>query len=142
MLHFLDLLGSSLVVPEAVADEVQRKGANDPAALALESSNLTIVDALAIPAAVDAWDLGAGESAVLAYALAQPRAIALLDDMGARRCAAAVGVQFTGTAGLVLAAKRRGLIEVVEPVFRSLIDVGMYLSKPTLQQLLRKAGEL
>ena len=61
-------------------------------------------------------NLDAGESVVLALALARPGSQAILDDRAARRRARALGVDLQGTLGLVLVAKRIGMIPAVRPV--------------------------
>ena len=69
LLDLLQLAGPDTVVPAPVADEILREGPQDPAARALETVPwLTIVEAPPVPAVVQAWDLGAGESSVLAWA--------------------------------------------------------------------------
>jgi len=94
-----------------------------------------------ISEAIRRWDLGQGESSVLAWAKVHSGALALLDDMEARRCAESQGIPLLGTAGLVLLAKRRGFIAAALPVLRELVTGGMYLSEPIFTELLRRAGE-
>lgn len=65
---------------------------------------------------------------------------ALLDDAAARRCAGSLRIPYTGTAGLVLLAKRRGLIPAASAVLGELIAAGMYMSPAALADLLRAAG--
>ena len=89
----------------------------DAAARALESTPwLTVVDPPAVPPIIQAWDLGAGESSVLAWAFANPGTLAILDDLAARRCAATLRIPVRGTLGLVLLAKQRGRIAAARPV--------------------------
>ena len=52
-----------------------------------------------VPPGIAAWDLGPGESAVLAWAAARPGTIAVIDDLAARRCAAAPRSRFKGRSG-------------------------------------------
>ncbi len=141
----LDLLRGlrpRLVVPEAVLDEVRQKGAEDVAVVNVaRAAWLETVPTPAIPAAVAGWDLGRGESSVLAWALSTTGSVAVLDDLAARRCAQSLGVPLLGTAGVVLLAKGRGLIPAVRPVFERLVDAGMYLSDALLGEILRRAGE-
>ena len=75
------------VLPQAVAEELSVAPEDEPARQALESGIFKIVKAPAIPDNILAWDLGKGESAVLAYALAHRGSVAILDDGAARRCA-------------------------------------------------------
>ena len=141
-LSLLDLFARHLVVPRPVADEIVRRGAGDPASRALAcSGRFEIVVAAATPPQISAWGLGAGESAVLAYALSVKGAIVILDDLAARRCAAALGLPVRGTLGLVLAAKRSGHIALARPVIEDLIRGGMYLSRQVLDEALSRVGE-
>lgn len=73
----LDILrGSADVVmaPTAVADEIRRRGPTDPTARAMDASSwLQVLHAPALPPEIQAWDLGPGESAVLAVVLSAKR---------------------------------------------------------------------
>jgi predicted nucleic acid-binding protein len=100
-----------------------------------------VTDIAAIPPLVAGWGLGAGESAVLALALSVPGAVAILDDLAGRRCAAALGVPVRGTLGMVLAAKQRRWIPLARPVLEDLIRGGMYLSRGVLDEALSRVGE-
>lgn len=142
LLDLLQLAGPQIVAPAAVADEILREGPQDPAARALETVPwLTIVEAPPVPVVVQAWDLGAGESSVLAWALGHPGTVAIVDDLAARRCAAALHVSVRGTLGLILLAKQRGRIEAARPVLEAMRATGMYLSDAVLNQALALVGE-
>ena len=86
-------------------------------------------------------DLGAGETATLALALERGDAVVILDDALARRHAQRLGVRFTGTLGLLLDAKRAGLIDAVTPVLDELQSLRFRLSAGTREVILRLAGE-
>ncbi len=62
---------------------------------------------------IAALDLGAGESEVLSLALGLSGYHAVLDDAAGRRSAEALGIPFIGTGGLLLLAKKEGLIPSV-----------------------------
>jgi len=99
-LDLLRLAGDEVVVPRAVADEVGRWGADDPVARALDETPwLKVVPNPTVPPSIQAWDLGAGETAVLSHALSG-RATAILDDRAGRRCALAHRIPVRGTLGL------------------------------------------
>ena len=141
-LDLLLTLRRRLVVPVPVLEEIRAKGDQDPIVRELEHARyLEEVPALPISEQTRRWDLGSGESSVLAWATEHPGTLALLDDMEARRCAESLGISLLGTAGLVLLAKRRGSIPAALPVLRELIAGGMYLSELTVAELLRRAGE-
>lgn len=93
-----------------------------------------------VPESIAEWGLGKGESAVLALALAL-EATAVLDDRSARRCASALGVPVIGTFGVIIRAKKRGLIAAAQPVIRSVIDAGLYYDDQSIRTLLSSVGE-
>ncbi len=90
---------------------------------------------------VQAWDLGTGESAVLTYGQAHVGVTLVLDDLAARRCAAAMGMPVRGTLGLVLRAKKRGTLPSARAALDALRRVGMYLSESVRDAALRQVGE-
>ena len=100
-----------------------------------------MVSVSAVPPEILAWNLGAGESAVLAWALANPGARAVIDDREGRRCAAQLGIRVVGTLGLALATKRRGLIPAARPVVEALVGSGLYLSASIVTDALALVGE-
>ena len=100
-----------------------------------------MVPTITTPDVVSSWDLGAGESAVLAWALAHPGTLAVLDDFAARRCARVLDIQVKGTLGLALLAKRRGRIEMARPLVQELCAAGLYLSDAVIRQALALVGE-
>lgn len=138
----LCVLGDRVFVPRAVAEEVQRRGPDDPTVQSMNRSTwLAVVDVSQVPASIARWDLGPGESAVLAWAAAHPGTEIVCDDLGARRCAQTMGIAACGTLGVVLRAKKHGLMGQAKPVFERLIEAGMYLSRKTLDQALALVGE-
>ena len=141
-LPLLRVAGPEVVVPAAVAREVRRAGPDDPAVRALVSMPwLVVLPDPAIPPSLLAWDLGPGESAVLAWAAAEPGTEAIVDDLAARRCAAAMGIPARGTLGIVLVARKRGLLPAARPVLEEMRRAGMYLSDRVLNRALALVGE-
>jgi predicted nucleic acid-binding protein len=90
---------------------------------------------------IAAWDLGAGESSVLSFALAHPEYRAIVDDAAARRCARTLGIKTLGTGGVMVLAKRRGLIDSVGDRLQRLRDEGLWLSDSVIELLKQQAGE-
>ena len=142
VLGLLRLDGGEVLVPLDVADEIERRGPTDVTARAIKDNAwLVVVEAPPIPALIQAWDLGRGESAVLSWAYNHPGTVAIVDDLAARRCAAALGIPVRGTLGLVLAAKERGVISAARPILDQLRLSGMYLSDRVMNQALTLVGE-
>jgi hypothetical protein len=82
-----------------------------------------------IPASVTAWDLGSGESSVIATALQLPGAYAVIDDLSGRKCSLALGIGVIGTLGVIVAAYRRGALTDPRAILLELRSAGMW--RPT-----------
>lgn len=130
------------LIPRSVADELLRAPGDDPARRAIENGVFKIIETPPPPAQILAWDLGQGETAVLSYALAHPKWIAVLDDGAARRCARSLSLIITGTLAVVLLAKRYGLIDSATHVLHDLRSADFRLDDKTIRDALeRTAGE-
>lgn len=142
LIDLLRVVSPQVMVPEPVAMEISRRGSDDVTAKALADTPWLIsVPVTTIQPLIQSWDLGAGESAVLAYALQNPGMIAIIDDGTGRRCAEVLGVPLSGTLGLVLLAKQRGMIPSARQVVATLKQHGMFLSEKTIDQALVLVGE-
>lgn len=142
LLHLLQLAGSTVMVPAAVAREIRQREASDVTVRALEQTGwLEIVETPSVPSLIQAWDLGPGEASVLACAYAKTGAVAVMDDLAGRRCAEALKIPVNGTLGLTLIAKKRGLIPAARPVLDTLRQAGMYLSDRVIDKALIFVGE-
>ncbi len=144
LLDRLIVLGNPARVPQAVVDEILRvDDENDPARRWLERDPVLIEVVPTPPMSpfLAAWDLGAGESAVISLAAEQSGSVVVLDDLAARRCAEAHGIPFTGTLGLVLVAKRWGLIDSAGEALELIVSAGLHISPRVLADIRAKAGE-
>lgn len=142
LLDLLRLVAEEIVVPQPVAEEIARRGSDDPTAEALARSEWLIVDSPPdAPPAIQSWDLGPGESAVLSWCLHGFGPEAIVDDLAARRCAHSLGIPVRGTLGLVLLGKQRGRLPAARPILELMRQSGMYLSDRVLERALRTVGE-
>jgi predicted nucleic acid-binding protein len=142
LLELLRLAGDPALVPSAVLQEIQAGDLTDPARLACaHTSWLKVVDPLTIPVQLAGFGLDPGEEAVLALAYANPGAEAVIDDQAARRCAKAMKIPFRGCVGLVIAARRVGMIPAARPVLEHLRSVGLRLTTRTMNNALALVGE-
>lgn len=138
----LHLVADEIVVPAQVAGEVRARGTTDPTAAFLASTPwISVLPEVPVPPTIIAWGLGAGESAVLAHALANPGMEAIIDDLAGRRCAEVLGIPVRGTLGVVLLAKRKGLITSARATLDDLLKTGLYLSRQTIDAALKRVGE-
>lgn len=142
LLDLLQLVSTEVFVPAPVATEIQQRGVSDMTVQALAQTDwLIVIETPPVPSVIQLYDLGAGESSVLTWAYVNPGTEAILDDLAARRCAAALGIPVRGTLGLVLVAKQSGTIEAARPVLEQLRSSGLYLSERVMNQALALVGE-
>jgi predicted nucleic acid-binding protein len=80
------------------------------------------------------------EAVLLAASLHEP-VILLIDDQAGRKVAREIGLQVLGTAGVLLLAKRRGVVENVIPLIDEIRRQGYWLSNALVAQVRRLAGE-
>jgi predicted nucleic acid-binding protein len=85
--------------------------------------------------------LGPGESETLVLAQELPAPLVLMDDLRARKAAQQAGISTLGVVGLLLAAKRQGLVERVRPLLETLAAKGFRLARRLVEEALREAGE-
>lgn len=129
-------------IPEPVATEISAiNNPSDPAAHWLATHSSLIHPATPPSPFLMAWDLGAGESAVISLSEQIPNSMVVLDDLAARRCAQALGLCVTGTIGLVLMAKRARLIPSATEALNTITNAGLYISQLHLNSIRRQAEE-
>jgi predicted nucleic acid-binding protein len=140
-LDLMERLAPEIIVPDAVIAEIRAGELKDATAItALRwAESRRVADAI-VPATVERWDLGSGESQVIAYGLAGARWV-VLDDFAARRCATAHGITVIGTLGIVLRSKQRGSIDRAKPWITKLLNAGMFVDHELLDRILAIAGE-
>jgi uncharacterized protein len=142
LLHLLPALASRVVVPPSVNAELsvgRDLGVQLPDLSQLDW--VTIRRPVSEPALPLVRDLGAGETEALMLALEHPGTIVVLDDALARRVAESLRIPFTGTLGILLDAKKLGLIQAVQPQLARLQELGFRLSAQTRSSVLNLINE-
>jgi predicted nucleic acid-binding protein len=142
-LDLLRELFGSVTITRLVKDEVTGRG-DRPGARELDGG-LREGWIRVAPTPMETWafeQIDAGEASTLALAEQHPGALVLMDDVRGRARAAEMGVEVLDVAGLLLAAKRAGLIDAVQPFVRRLSRSGFTLADEARRSLLREANEL
>lgn len=142
-LHLPLRLYRRVLVPRPVLSEVVAKPAAADAlavAHAIERRWLTVHAKPLQPLKPSDPALGEGEAAALALA-SSIGAVVLIDELRGRAVAAALGIRYTGSLAILLAAKQRGLVKAVAPLLRRMQDSGYHLSRQLVAQVLAIAGE-
>jgi predicted nucleic acid-binding protein len=131
-----------MIIPQAVAIEILNGPDDDPAKHWIATTGQQwIQDTGAILPLVAGWDLGAGESAVLSWCYEHPAYEAVLDDLAARKFAKSFGIALCGTVGVIVIAKRRGVIPSIKPLLTNLMDAGFRIDSRLCTTALHLAGE-
>jgi len=134
-LSLLPRLFGQIHIPPGVAEELRPGMAETPAWVVVRPLTQPIASAILRAS------LGVGESEALALAMDIRAALVMVDDRPARRLASNLGFPVVGTAGILLRAKRLGLIPEVRPLLDEIIGRGFRLSPAIREKVLTDAGE-
>ena len=85
-----------------------------------------------------AVDAGEAEAIVLAR---ERRLRVILDDLRARRLAHRFELDVIGTLGILVRAKRQGMIDLLKPLLDQLEGVGFHMTSELKEEALRQVGE-
>jgi predicted nucleic acid-binding protein len=83
-----------------------------------------------------------GESSAIALALKTPESTVILDDYRARKIAEQLGVNYTGTIGVIVRGKINGVIPSIKPILLKIKETDFRLPVEIERQALLAAGEL
>jgi uncharacterized protein len=142
ILDVLHALANRVLAPPAVVSELaegRALGVALPDLRALHWIEIRRpISALSTPLVTN---LGPGETQVLMLGLECREAVVVLDDALARRIAETLGLPLTGTLGVLLDAKRAGLIPAVNPMLDQLQALRFRLAPHTRAAILDLAEE-
>jgi predicted nucleic acid-binding protein len=85
--------------------------------------------------------LGQGEREAIVLALEVGNCRLLLDDLAARRTAEALNISVVGTVGLLVLAKKRGLLPAIKPLLDLLTTFDFRISSRLYSRVLAEVGE-
>lgn len=85
--------------------------------------------------------IGPGESSALALAMEIPKAILILDDLKARKIAKSLDLNLTGTLGVIVGAKKKGVIPSVSSILDQLQETDFRVSPSVVKKIKEIAGE-
>ncbi len=96
-------------------------------------------DTLAVQLLRDELDAGESEAIILARELDAD--LVLIDERAATRKARGIGLQTTGTLGVLLMAKNKGLVGRIKPLLDGLRRAGFRMGDDLYHQVSDSAGE-
>lgn len=139
-LELLHKLYERIIIPQAVMDEV----ISEPAKSLIKNSSWIHVEQIKDTSKKTFYRarLHAGEVEVMILAQEQNADLVIMDDNTAKKTAKFMGLNVTGTLGVLLRTKKEGYIDLIEPIINELINDGLYVSDVVREYVLKEAGKL
>jgi predicted nucleic acid-binding protein len=144
---FLDVLQSlygRVIIPEAVYQEVTGDVPALPGALAIQELQWIVSQPVQNDAMVRALqdELDHGEAEAIALAVELQADLILIDERRARAIAARMGLNVVGVLGVLVEAKHKALVPLLQPILDSLIaQAGFWVSQQLYERVLQVVGE-
>lgn len=142
-LNLLQKLYGNIMIPIMVYQEIIASGQTDPATLAIQNldcikiypiTNETLLKQLQII-------LDPGEASAITLAVEFNADRLIIDERKGRNEAKKQGLKITGILGIILAAKEKGFIDLVQPLLDDLMVNGFWLNKSLYHEVLVLANE-
>lgn len=100
----------------------------------LEVKNKTYQDLLGI-------NIDIGEASIIALAVELEDCLLIIDDLKGRRFAKKLAINYTGTLGVLLAAKENEIISSIKPIIEKIQHTNFRVSDELISKVLKQAGE-
>lgn len=144
-LDLLSVLYSEVAIPPAVWQEVVVEGHGLPGAAEVSTSPwirvIAVQDAEAVEELLGPLNIGEAEAIVLALQIHAD--LLLVDEDRARTIARQFKLNVVGTIGVLIEAKRKGLLQQIRPSLDALRSVGgFWISDALYREVLLDEGEL
>jgi predicted nucleic acid-binding protein len=85
--------------------------------------------------------LDSGEASAIALALEKENPLLIIDDYKARREAKQLRIKYTGTLGILIVAKEKGLIDSVTEILDDIKKTDFRISERLVNEIILKSGE-
>jgi predicted nucleic acid-binding protein len=142
-LNLLQQFFGRILIPQRVYDEVVTDAGGRPGVAEIRQAEWIGIRSPEDKSRVSYLraDLDAGEAEALVLAVEVNADWILLDEAKARLAAEFLGLQFIGTLGVLLLAKRMGKLTAVRPLLEELRIRKFHISERVYQEILAQAGE-
>ena len=127
-LHLLQQLYGEIFISSSVFKELTQWGDSIPGATEVKTSNWIQVKSINNISLVQSLkeQLDEGESSVIALALELKANWLIIDEQLGRKIAIEYNLKITGILGILIEAKRQGLISLVKPILDDLINIAKF----------------
>jgi predicted nucleic acid-binding protein len=142
-LNWLSALYRIVTIPHEVFAEIDAGGPDNPEAAAV----LAATDVIRLLEPADSisvallHELDLGEASVIHAALGHHIPTVAIDEKAGRRIARLNGLKVTGSLGILIRAKKQGLIDNLTDCIARMRDKGIWISPSLIQQALIEVGE-
>ncbi|HMO57874.1 MAG TPA: DUF3368 domain-containing protein [Roseiflexaceae bacterium] len=134
-------LYEEVIVPQAVYEEFLATERSVRQTALDEASWITHAPLINPRQALVYVGIDRGEAEVLALATERSARLVIIDEYKGRRYAQRLGLPFTGTLGVLLTAKQKGLVPALAPLMNQLVKEGLFLAPKLVEKVLELAGE-
>jgi hypothetical protein len=141
-LRWLEYLFENLLIPRAVFLEATEE--NKPQSVRLKRYLLDKVVDINLQDFLITFPIGLGQGELEAMALYKREHAdrLLIDDLRARKTASYNGINIIGSMGVLLLAKKKGLIPAVKPYIELIQRSEIHLGQPLMTEVLKVADEI
>ncbi|MEE8431788.1 MAG: DUF3368 domain-containing protein [Candidatus Desulfatibia sp.] len=144
-LSILKSLYNSISIPSRVFEEL-KVSSHKPGTMALsEAINAGWIKIVELKQSSESSILrlliDAGEAESIQLALEKNARLLIIDDRKGRKIAKSRGIKVIGTGGILIMAKRAGILDRVSPVLNALSDAGYRLSPDLFKRIMELANE-
>ena len=143
-LGLLRPLAEQIIIPDAVYAECVSRASDRPGSIEIAQADWIIHRVVENRIQVDHLHtrvgLGEAEAIILAREIGSD-AIVVLDDATARQIAIQEGCRVVGLLGLLVLAKKRGLLQAVRPLLDAMRTSGFFVGSELYAAILRQVGE-
>ena len=141
-LDILKKIYEKILIPEAVFNEIREGKSKYYTDISKESwIEILKVENRKILSQLEK-KLDKGEAEAIALSLELSADLLLIDEKLGRKIAEEKGIKITGTIGILIKAKKQGIIKEVKPFIYELIEKGNYYKESFIKLILQHTGEI
>lgn len=141
-IQLLERLYTDVYIPYSVKEEIMAGGKQGIGVRELKASPwLKIEKVLDIGKIELLYELEQGEAEVIVLAKEKEIKNVLIDEKIARQQAKILGLNVIGTLGILLKAKKKGLLSVIRPLIIRIRNNGIWIKDEIVNGILKDAGE-
>ncbi|MBN2088847.1 DUF3368 domain-containing protein [candidate division KSB1 bacterium] len=142
-LMLLQKVVAEIVIPGAVANEISQYTEKKQGLIDLVKESWITIKKVQSIAQVQLLlpTLDRGEAEVIALAREQQADLVLIDELTGRKVAESLGLHISGSIGILIQAKKTGILQSVKPFIDEMTKHGIYYSRNFINSVLKYTGE-